>query len=470
MKNNMSPNYQKVTQEIISQLAKIVGEENIFVAEDDWQGYDHDETPEIKNPPEIVVKPGQAIEISQILQLANQKKIPVTPRGAGTGLTGGAIPVFGGILLSLERMNKILEIDLDNLMATVEPAVIVGNLRSEAEKYGLLYPVDPASLDSCSIGGNVGECAGGASAVKYGVTKNYIVGLEIVLPTGEILSLGGKLVKNVTGYDLIGLIVGSEGTLAVITKIILRLLPLPKVKLDLLVPYANLEEAVKTVSDIIRQKTVPTTIEFMDKEIIRICEKYLQRQLPFDEAEAHLLIEIDGQRKEEVEWLAEAIGEICQADGAKDILVATNKPEQDKLWEARRSIREAIKSIGVTIDEDIVVPRSKVPLFVKKAKELVGKYSLMIINCGHAGDGNIHVNVMKDDLSEEEWQKVKPLIVKELFQIALSLGGMISGEHGIGITKKDYLEMALGKEQVELMRRVKLAFDPNNILNPGKIF
>ncbi|MFH1258582.1 MAG: FAD-linked oxidase C-terminal domain-containing protein [Elusimicrobiota bacterium] len=467
MKSNQT--YHKVTPKIIDQLVKIVGGENLFVGQD-WQGYDHDETPEIICPPEVVIKPKNAEEISRILKLANQEKIPVTPRGAGTGLSGGALSVLGGILISFERMNNILEIDVDNLMATVQPGVIVGNLRREAETYGLLYPVDPASLDSCSIGGNVAECAGGASAVKYGVTKNYVCGMEVALPTGEILSLGGKLVKNVTGYDLIGLIVGSEGTLALVTKIILKLIPLPKVKLDLLVPFDSLEEAAKTVSAIIRHKTIPTSIEFMDKEIIQICEKFLQRKLPFSDAEAHLLIEIDGQRKEDVDWLAEEIGKICMEHQAKDILVASNKPEQDKLWEARRSIREAIKSAGITIDEDIVVPRSQVPVFVQKSRQLCQKYSLKVINCGHAGDGNIHVNIMKKDSPEQPWEVIKPKVIKELFQLALSLGGMISGEHGIGITKKDYLELALGKEQIELLKRIKLAFDPNHILNPGKIF
>ena len=293
--------FNKITPEITKKLTAICGEKNVSSSPEDLEKYSHDEVPEEKKHPEIVVKPASAQEVSEIMKLANEHMLPVTPRGGGTGLSGGAVPVQGGILLSLERMNRILEIDEDNLMAVVEPGVVIADLRKAVAEKGLLYPVDPASLDSCHVGGNIAECAGGASAVKYGVTKNYVTGLEAVLPTGEILHLGGKLVKNVTGYDLISLITGSEGTLAVVTKAILRLVPAPKMKITLLVPYDSLDSAIQTVSAIIKNKIVPATIEVMDSATIKICGAYLKRTIPFSDAAAHLLVEIHGNSKDDLE-------------------------------------------------------------------------------------------------------------------------------------------------------------------------
>ncbi|MDI6840004.1 MAG: FAD-linked oxidase C-terminal domain-containing protein [bacterium] len=471
--------------EIIEELEKIVGKDNILVSEESIEPYSHDETPRIKVMPKVVVKPANREEISEIMRLANFEKIPVIPRGGGTGLSGGAVPSSNGIVISFERMNKIKEIDTENLMAVVEPGVITGELSKEVEKSGLLYPPDPASLDSCTIGGNIAECAGGARAVKYGTTKNYVVGLEAVLPQGEIIKLGGKLVKNVTGYDLIGILIGSEGTLALVTEATLRLLPMPKVKVDLLIPYNDIEYATNTATEIIRHKIVPTAIEFMEKEAIKAAEQFLCRgevtsPLPFSEASAQLLIEIDGNRKEEVEKDYEEIGEIALKNGAIDVLVAEDKGRQDKLWEGRRCISDALKSEGKVISEDVVVPRNKIPILLKNMKILENKYKFRIVSFGHVGDGNVHVNILRDTpviLSEannldadREWEQRIPKLIHELFKVVISLGGMISGEHGIGLTKKPYLSMAVDREQIEIMKQIKKVFDPNNILNPGKIF
>lgn len=463
--------YQKVDDVIIEKLIDIVGEKNILINSDDKEPYSHDETTGLKSMPEIVVKVENATEISNILSLANEMKVPVTPRGAGTGVSGGSVPIHGGILLSLEKMNKILEIDMDNLMAVVEPGVITGDIHREAEKRGLFYPPDPASIDTCSIGGNVAECAGGPRAVKYGVTKDYICGLEAVIPTGEIIHCGGKLVKNVTGYDLIGLLTGSEGTLAIITKIILKLLPLPKIRVNLLVPFDDLAAASKTVFEIIQHKIIPTVIEFMDKESIQACEKLLERKLPFSQAGAHLFIELDGDRKEYVQEDYEILGEICLKNGALDVLVADNKPTQDKLWESRRIVPEALKAISSIIGKaDVVIPRAEIPPFIKSIGGISKKYNISIACFGHVGDGNVHVNILKKELTDEEWQEISPQVFTEVMKKAVSLGGMISGEHGIGIAKKEYLPLALQETEIDLMKKIKGVFDPNNILNPGKIF
>jgi len=463
--------YKSVDDEIVGRLRDIVGDSNVSVADEDRETYSHDETTGLKYLPEVVVKATDTAQVAKILTLANEEKIPVTPRGGGTGLSGGAVPLFGGILLSLEKMDRILEIDTDNLMVTVQPGLITGNLQREVERHGLFYPPDPASLDSCSIGGNIAEGAGGPRAVRYGVTKDYVCGLEAVLPSGEVIRMGGKIVKNATGYNLMDLLIGSEGTLAVITEITFRLLLLPKLKVDLLVPFNDLDSAAATVSEIIRNRVVPTTIEFMEKEAIKASERFLGKQVPFDNAEAHLLIEVDGNRKEDVESEYETVGEICLDNGAADVLVADSSTSQERLWEARRAITEALEHMSpVIVKEDVVVPRSQIPALLKGIRETSERYSISIVNFGHAGDGNVHVNILKRDMPDEEWSSALPKALKGVFETAISLGGMLSGEHGIGIVKRDYLPLALDDPQIELMRGIKKTFDPNNILNPGKIF
>ncbi|MDD5756301.1 MAG: FAD-linked oxidase C-terminal domain-containing protein, partial [bacterium] len=385
--------------------------------------------------------------------------------------SGGSVPTAGGIVLSLEKMNKILEIDEENMMIVTEPGVITGPLQAEVEKKGLFYPPDPASLDSCHIGGNLAECAGGARAVKYGVTKDYVVGFEAVLPSGEIIKLGGKLLKNVVGYDLISLIIGCEGTLAIITRIILKLVPLPKVKIDLLVPFDNYATASQTIVEIIKSKVVPAAIEFMDKESILACEECLGRQLPFRDAEAQILIELDGDDKEYLEKQAEMVGELCLNKGAQDVLVADTKANQEKLWEVRRKISESLKLTGgLKVSEDIVVPINQMPQVLSQLQELSKKLAVKIVCFGHLGDGNIHVNILKKELADEVWNKILPEAINGVFDITVAAGGTISGEHGIGVTKKKYVPRVLSTAEINIMKQIKKTFDPNNILNPGKIF
>ncbi len=463
--------YKRVDGDIVAALRAIVGDGKVIVEEEALEPYSHDEVPGLRAAPEVAVKPENAQQIAAIFKLAQREKIPVTPRGAGYGLSGGAVPMRGGIVLSLEKMDRILEIDKRNLMVTVEPGVITGNIHRAVEAEGLFYPPDPASLDSCTIGGNIAECAGGPRAVKYGVTKDYVCGLEAVLPSGEIIACGGKLVKNVTGYNLIQLLIGSEGTLATVTKIILRLLPLPKVQIDVLVPFASLQDAADTVSDIIAHRILPATIEFMERDSLLAVERLLKRELPFREAAAHLLIQLDGNRQEAVDAEYETVSDLCLAHGAQDGLVAQDRPTRERLWEARRKIIEALKQESpVNHMEDVVVPRAEIPNLIRGIKALADRYELRIVSFGHAGDGNVHINVLRDRLPTDQWESRLPRVQEKIYRLALELGGTITGEHGIGATRRNFIPLALDATQLELMRRIRDVFDPRRILNPGKIF
>jgi glycolate oxidase len=463
--------YKKVNSEIVERLRQIVGADDVLTDAHDMEPYSHDEVVGLRADPEVVVRATSAEQVSQIFQLAQRERIPVTPRGAGMGLSGGAVPVCGGIILSLERMDRILEIDKQNLMATVEPGVITGNLHQAVEAEGLFYPPDPASLDSCSIGGNIAEGAGGPRAVKYGVTKDYVCGLEAVLPSGQVITCGGKLVKNVTGYNLIQLLIGSEGTLAVVTKIVLRLLPLPKLRVDLLVPFNEFQAAANTVSDIIAQRIVPTTIEFMERDSVLACERYLGKEIPFHDAVAHLLIQLDGNHREAIDTDYDQVADICLKNGALDVLVALGSRDRDRLWEARRAIVDALKKESpINHMEDVAVPRAEIPVLLKGIRELAERYAVRIVSFGHAGDGNVHVNVLKDDLADDRWEEILPSITEEMYRLTLSLGGTITGEHGIGATRRQYLPLALDQAQIEIMEKIREIFDPHRILNPNKIF
>jgi len=435
----------------------------MVVGRDSLEPYSHDETPGLKIFPEVVVKPETREEVLEILRLAHKEKVPVTPRGGGTGLAGGAVPLSDGIVLSMERMDRIKEIDRENRMAVVEPGVITEDLSKKVEEYGLFYPPDPASLDSCTLGGNIATGAGGARTVKYGTTRNYVYGLEVVLPKGELLRLGGKFLKNATGYSLLHLFIGSEGTLGVFTEAILRLLPKPEYKVDLLIPYKRLKDAVRTA---LRLPLTPTTLEFMERDAIKAAEKFLEKRLPFSDAEVHLLLEFDGE-KEELEKVYERVGEIALEDGAVDVFVADNRPSQERIWEGRRAISRGLKAMGKVASQDVVVPKSRIPEFIDRLRRVREKYRMKIVCFGHLGDGNVHVNLIKE---REEALNLVPTILKEIFQTVVDLGGIISGEHGIGLVKKPYLKMALSSPYIQLMRGIKRVFDPNNILNPGKIF
>ncbi len=463
--------YATVTSAIVRQLQVIVGEGRVLTDGDVIEPYTHDEVVGLRGVPEVVVRATTAQQVSDIFKLAQRERIPVTPRGAGYGLSGGAVPLCGGIVLSLEKMTRILEIDRENLMVTVEPGVITGEIHRVVEAEGLFYPPDPASLESCSIGGNVAENAGGPRAVKYGVTKDYVCGLEAVLPSGDIVRTGGKLVKNVTGSNLLQLLIGSEGTLAVITQIVLRLLPLPKVQIDLLVPFGQFQSAADTVSDIIAHRIIPTALEFMERDSLLSVERYLGREAPFREAAAHLLIQLDGNSRESVDAECEVVSELCLAHGAQDALVAQDRATRDRLWEFRRKIIDALKRESpVNHMEDVVVPRARIGALLAGMREIAAEFGVRIVSFGHAGDGNVHVNVLKDDGSLDRWREIVPPVQERIYRLSLALGGTITGEHGIGATRVRYLPLALDEAQIELQRGIRDVFDPNHILNPGKIF
>ncbi len=462
--------YGKVTEDVLASLSDIVGAKNVLTNAEELENYSEDETPlGTKAAPEVVVKPECTEHVSQILALADKEKIPVTPRGQGTGLCSAAVPVLGGILLSLENMNRILEIDEDNLMAVVEAGVVLSELREQVEEKGLFYPADPGERTS-AIGGNINTNAGGMNGVKYGKTRDYILGMEVVLANGKVLNLGGKLVKRSTGYDLLHLIIGSEGTLTVVTKAIIKLIKLPKLFMTLYIPFNNLDDAAKSVSGILTERMVPTAIEFVEKEVILEAEKRTEKNMPHHDAEAYLIIRIDGDKEEDLYEHAEGISEICLKNDAVDVLVADTKDQQDRIWDNRSIFYEAVVKSRIAEIADAVVPPSKIPEYVRKTKEISEKYGIKILNYGHAGDGNIHVHPIKGDLTDEEWAEKLPQVMTDLYREAAAMGGVISGEHGIGLAKKKYLPICIDEEQLRLMKEIKSIFDPNNIMNPTKIF
>jgi glycolate oxidase len=462
--------YNKITPQIIGRLSSIVGNDNLFVDGETLENYSHDETEDLKFLPDVVIKPTTAQQISEILKLSNEYRFPVTPRGGGTGLSGGALAVHGGVCLSMEKFNKILEIDEKNFLAVVEPGVITQVFQEELEKHGLFYPPDPASRGSCLLGGNLAESSSGPRTVKYGGTKDYVLGIEAVLPTGEIINTGGKVLKNVTGYNLTQLIIGSEGTLAVITKIIFRIIPLPKLRKVLLVAFNSLEDAATAVADIFQNGITPSAIEFMEKSAVKAAEEKLDKKFPNGDAEAQLLIEVDGNYDEGLTRDIEVIAGVVEKHKAVDVLIAEERQKVEDVWALRRAIGEAVKSISAYKEEDTVVPRAKLPQLVKGVKAICGKYGITSICYGHAGDGNVHVNILKDKLDDKTWDKHIDTAIREIFHLTVSLGGTISGEHGIGYSQKSYLPIVLSETEIKLMKDIKKVFDPNNILNPGKIF
>jgi glycolate oxidase len=462
--------YNKLTPELIQRLSSVVGAEHVLADDEARALYGRDETEDFSFPPEVVVKPSTTQQVAEILKLANQHLVPVTPRGGGTGLSGGALPVYGGIVLSMERFKRIIEIDERNFQAVVEPGVITQVFQEECEKRGLYYPPDPASRGSSHLGGNLAECSGGPRAVKYGVTKDYVLGLEAVLPTGEVINTGGRVLKNVSGYNLTQLIIGSEGTLAVITKIIFRLVPLPRVKKVLLVAFNALEDAVAAVASIFQRGITPSALEFMERAAVRAAEMQLGKTFPNGNAEAQLLIEVDGNYEEALTKDIEVIAEVVEQHHALDVLLAEDRQKIDDVWALRRSMGEAVKKISTYKEEDTVVPRAALPQLIRGVKDICGKYGITSICYGHAGDGNVHVNILKDKMDDATWARHLDTAIREIFQLTVSLGGTISGEHGIGYSQKAYLPIALSPIDLKLMQDIKRTFDPNNILNPGKIF
>jgi len=462
--------FRTLDSQILRELAIIVGDENILMDGEARDLYGQDETEDLRFPPEVVIKPSTTEQVARILALANSYTVPVTPRGGGTGLSGGALPIYGGICLSMDRFSRILEIDEKNFQAVVEPGVITQKFQEAVEERGLFYPPDPASRGSCQLGGNLAECAGGPRAVKYGVTKDYVLGLEAVLPTGEIINTGARVLKNVSGYNLTQLIIGSEGTLAVITKIIFRLVPLPKVRKVLLVAFNSIEDAATAVAGIFQHGVTPSALEFMERSAVKAVEQRMGKLFPNGDAEAQLLIEMDGNYAEVLDKDIEVVGEVLQHYNPLDVLLAEEKQKVADVWALRRGIGEAVKSISAYKEEDTVVPRAHLPQLVRGVKAICAKFGITSICYGHAGDGNVHVNILKDKLDDATWHRHLDTAIREIFQLTVSLGGAISGEHGIGYSQRPYLPIAVSPGELRLMREIKNTFDPHNILNPGKIF
>lgn len=433
--------------------------------------FSHDETENLKFLPEVVVKPRTSEEISAILKLCNAEMLPVTPRGAGTGLSGGALPHLGGVLLSTERLNQILEIDERNLQVTTEPGVITEVLQNAVKAKKLFYPPDPSSRGSCFIGGNIAENSGGPKAVKYGVVKDYVLNLEVVLPTGEIIWTGSNVLKNVTGYNLTQLLVGSEGTLGIVTKIVLKLIPLPTHDLLMLVPFRNLEQAGEAVSAIFRAGFTPSALELIEIDALKIVSRLVDdAAVPItDDTAAHLIIEVDGTNPDVLMQEMEAIGELLTQYDIGEIYFAEDATQKERLWKLRRRAAEAVKSVGYTIEEDTVVPRAALPALIRSMKELGKKHQVDVVCYGHAGDGNLHVRIRKEGMPNSYENPVVEKILTELFEIVYQLGGTISAEHGIGLIQKRFMPIVFKEKNLSLMREIKKVFDPNGILNAGKI-
>ena len=468
----MSVGQTNLKTEHIEAFRKIVGAQYVLVDEEALNQYGHDETEHLLFLPDVVVRPRTAEEVSAIMKICNQYKIPVTPRGGGTGLSGGALPHLNGVLISTDRMNSILSIDERNLQVTTEPGVITEVLQNAVREKQLFYPPDPSSRGSCFIGGNISANSGGPKAVKYGVVRDYVLNLQVVLPTGEIIWTGSNVLKNSTGYNLTQLIVGSEGTLAIVTKIVLKLIPLPQYELLMLVPFRSLEKAGEAVSAIFRAGFTPSALELVEIEALKIVSTFVDSSVvPItDDTEAHLIIEVDGNHIETLMTEMEAISELLGAFDAGEIYFADDAQQKAELWKLRRRVAEAVKIAGYSIEEDTVVPRAELPALIRGVKKIGRQYDFDVVCYGHAGDGNLHVRIKKPgNVSSMEDPKLVQGI-RALFELVFKLGGTISGEHGVGLVQKSYLDIVFEKTQLQLMRGIKKAFDPNNILNAGKIF
>lgn len=469
---NPNQPYKNPDASDIRAFTEICGEKYASDDAETLTRYGSDETEDFCFPPHVVLKPENTAQVSAIMKYCHTHHIAVTPRGAGTGLSGGALPVYGGVVLSMERFNRIVEIDELNLQVITEPGVITQVLQEACMERGLYYPPDPSSRGSCFIGGNLAENSGGPRAVKYGVTKDWVLGLEAVLPSGEIIHTGARTLKNSTGYNLTQLLIGSEGTLAVITKIILKLIPYPRFNMTMLIPFDGESKACEAVSAIFRAGITPSALEFMERAAIDWTLKYrpeIRLEVP-EWVKAHLLVECDGSDEEAVMRECEAVAGVAESFGCGEILFARTAAEKDALWKLRRSVGEAVKSNSIYKEEDTVVPRYRLPELLSAVKEIGNRYGFQSVCYGHAGDGNLHVNIIKGNLSDEFWQNELPKAIREIFQICVKLGGTLSGEHGIGWVQKPYMDIAFSERELELQRGIKQVFDPTGILNPGKIF
>jgi len=471
------PVANKVGEDIIARLKEITGTGYVIVDEESRHEYGHDKTEDYQFLPDLVIKPGTPQEISDILKICNEHKIPVTPRGAGTGLSGGALPVKKGVVISMERFNKILDIDELNLQATVEPGVITEVFQNAVKEKGLFYPPDPASRGSCFLGGNLANNSGGPKAVKYGVTRDYVINMEVVLPTGEIIWTAANVLKNSTGYNLTQLMCGSEGTLGIITKIVFKLRGLPQKNVLLLIPFTTNEEACRAIAAIFVEGITPSGMEFFEREAAlktyEYCDKVLNSPVTtklIDGMDAYLLCELDGNDEEVLMRDAERVMNVVEKFQCGEVLFAESSAQKEELWKVRKNISPAVNWYTLTKSDDVVVPRNNLPKLIKGIKEIGKQYGFNTVCFGHLGDGNLHVNILKENISEEDWENKIPEGIGEIFKLTVSLGGTLSGEHGIGIAKRPYMPIAMSEVNLNLMRGIKKVFDPNGILNPGKIF
>lgn len=461
--------YNRVTNQDIAALKAICGEANVLCGDAINPDYAHDELGGISQMPEVLVRVRSTEEVSAIMRHAWERTIPVTVRGSGTGLVGAAVPIYGGILLETTKMNKILSLDADNLTVTVQPGVLLMELAAFAEENDFLYPPDPGEK-SATIGGNISTNAGGMRAVKYGVTRDYVRSLTVVLPNGEIQTFGAAVAKNSSGYSLKDMIIGSEGTLAIICEAVLKLVPLPKVSLSLLVPFPDMKQAIEAVPQIIRSKVTPTAIEYMSRDTILFSENYLGKKFPDTKNDAYILLTFDGNTDEQVDRDLSAVAELCLQLGALDAYIVDTEERKKSVWSARGAFLEAIKSSTTEMDEcDVVVPGNQVDTFIKYTHRLADEFGVRIPSFGHAGDGNLHVYICRDALSDAEWEQAKANCFDKMYEKAVELGGLVSGEHGIGYAKQEYLRRQYGATPIALMQGIKKVFDEKNILNPGKV-
>ncbi len=462
--------YKNITPADIEQLKKIAAPDRVFDQGQISEDYSHDELGSIRNMPEALVKVMSTEEVAAIMKYADENKIPVVVRGSGTGLVGSSVALHGGIMIETLGMNKILELDEENLTVTVQPGVLLMELAEFVQSHDFLYPPDPGEK-SATIAGNISTNAGGMRAVKYGVTRDFVRGLTVVLPNGEIVTLGGKVVKNSTGYSLLNLIIGSEGTLGVITEAVLKLIPLPKVSISLLVPFESMAAAIQTVPAIIKSRASLTAIEFFERDTVLFAEEYLGKKFPDTSSPAYLLLTVDGNDKAAVEDELTNVAKLCMERGAPDSFIVDTEERKDSVWKARGAFLEAIKASTTEMDEcDVVVPRNRVADFIQYTHEIAKQLNIRIPSFGHAGDGNLHVYICKDELDEAQWEEKLNKAFELMYTKSNELNGLVSGEHGIGYAKKDFMLDTYGETQIELMRGIKKVFDKNNILNPDKLF